>query len=278
MSNTDGAIGTAEATIAAWKSPATFSKLDAGPGVAVPWNVTVPQLPHAETASSCAPVICPNTQFPTVAVPSLPVAVSGASTLPLPAATCHCTAAPATGLSPSSWTTTTGLTGAACPAAWVWLSPVTIARDAAEPVVAVAAKVTGLPSAPVTEARNSCSTPGSPRVQAEARAIPSLPVVALAPRTTPPPLVTLKVTATPAFGVPLTVTFTAGAMAMAVCPTAVWPLPSKRARTSVSVLSPPGPPLDEVEQATSGRRSRMERRRGGKDIETPTQGFFTVQR
>src|SRR6185295_10800226 len=99
----------------------------------------------------------------------------------------------------------------------------------AAPGVAVAVKVTGLPLTPSTPtvADRVLVPTVPPRVQLPTVSMPSAPVVAAAPLTSPPPEATANVTGTSATGVPpASRTTTAGLTATAVPAAAAWPSPA----------------------------------------------------
>jgi hypothetical protein len=140
---------------------------------------------------------------------------------------------------------TDGGTATAPPTTAVWLSPAFFVIDAAAPATEIAVKETA-GSDPELTLRTFVPVTG-PRVQPPTVAIPEAFVVAVAPVTVPPPLATVKVTATSGFGFPFTsLMITDGATATALPAAAVW-------------LSPPffaseaaGPAVDVAVKTTAG--------------------------
>jgi hypothetical protein len=160
-------------------------------------GVIEPTLAESELAPAPEPRVHP----PTVATPLAFVVCVPPVTDPPPVVTENVTDAPVTRFPFASFTMTDGAIGTAVPTGAVCASPALFVIEAAAPAVVIAVKVTGV-RLPVEATRVFVPT-AAPKVQLPTVATPDEFVTAAAPVIEPPPLPTLKPTATPLMASPL---------------------------------------------------------------------------
>ena len=200
------------------------------PAVPVALKVSGEPLKALVAVSVSAPAAVASVQ-PTTARPSVPVVTTEPVHVPSPLAT-NVTAAPPTGLSLPSVTSTVGAITTVVPTAAVWSAPAAMAIFTAAPGVPVAWKVTRGAASPAQVAVMTLAPAVVPSVQ-PTLAMPAASVVADVLPQEPPPAVAAKSTVTPLTGLPcLSTTMTLGAVATAVPATAFWASPACTCRAS----------------------------------------------
>src|SRR5213079_1720487 len=199
FTSTDGGEPTAAPAVPGWLVGLFAAIVAAVPAVAVAVKITgLPVSPLAVARAVSVRTAVPRVQEVAVATP-LPSVVTGVagSTVPFAPVALNVTATPATGFPFASFTITDGGEPTAAPAVPGWLVGLFAAIVAADPAVAVAVKITGLPASPLAVARAVSVRTAVPRVQEVAVATPLPSVVTgVAGFTVPLAPVGLNVTAT----------------------------------------------------------------------------------